>query len=208
MSIKFNEVTWYSKLGAIILFILVVPCLTFYIGRQYEATMMVTENVERTGGSPFLANDKPAQTSSAGNPLNLTCSIDNENVTLVNGSSKESIPGSVGSLETHAFGSPVYGDLNGDSQQDAIFFLYQETPGTGVFFYAVAAVNNNGSYVGTNAVFLGDRIAPQNINITNGVAAVNYAVRKDSDPMTESPSVGVTKYLKVKGGELVEEVSK
>ena len=35
MKIKFNEVTWYSKLLAVILFIFLVPALTFYIGEQY-----------------------------------------------------------------------------------------------------------------------------------------------------------------------------
>lgn len=35
-TIKWNEVTWYSKLGAVILFIVVVPILTFYIGRSYQ----------------------------------------------------------------------------------------------------------------------------------------------------------------------------
>ena len=34
--IKFNEVTWYSKLAAIVFFIGVLPSLTFYIGTQYE----------------------------------------------------------------------------------------------------------------------------------------------------------------------------
>ncbi len=35
--IKWNEVTWYSRWGAIILFLVVVPMLCFYIGKQYEA---------------------------------------------------------------------------------------------------------------------------------------------------------------------------
>ncbi|HVM73765.1 MAG TPA: hypothetical protein VMU13_02740 [Candidatus Paceibacterota bacterium] len=35
--IKWNEVTWYSRLLAIILFIGVIPTLFFYIGMQYEA---------------------------------------------------------------------------------------------------------------------------------------------------------------------------
>ncbi|MBY0473310.1 DUF4431 domain-containing protein [Patescibacteria group bacterium] len=35
--IKWNEVTWYSKLGAIIFFIGVAPALSFYIGMQYQA---------------------------------------------------------------------------------------------------------------------------------------------------------------------------
>ena len=33
--IKWNEVTWYSRLGAIILFIGIVPALCFYIGAEY-----------------------------------------------------------------------------------------------------------------------------------------------------------------------------
>jgi hypothetical protein len=40
--IKFNEVTWYSKLAAIIFFVGVLPSLTFYMGMQYnEAENMV-----------------------------------------------------------------------------------------------------------------------------------------------------------------------
>jgi hypothetical protein len=35
--VKWNEVTWYSKLGAIILFVGVIPALSFYIGMQYQA---------------------------------------------------------------------------------------------------------------------------------------------------------------------------
>jgi len=37
--IKWNEYTWYSKLAALIFFIGVLPCLTFYIGMQYEKTI-------------------------------------------------------------------------------------------------------------------------------------------------------------------------
>ncbi|HTL39624.1 MAG TPA: hypothetical protein VL306_02320 [Methylomirabilota bacterium] len=35
MAIKWNKVTWYSKLAAVILF-LVVLALGVYIGRQYQ----------------------------------------------------------------------------------------------------------------------------------------------------------------------------
>ena len=35
MNIEFNRVTWYSKLGAIILFLFAVPILCFYIGEKY-----------------------------------------------------------------------------------------------------------------------------------------------------------------------------
>ena len=35
MKIEFNRVTWYSKLAALVLFLVVVPVLCFYIGEQY-----------------------------------------------------------------------------------------------------------------------------------------------------------------------------
>ncbi len=38
-SIKWNEITWYSRLGAIILFLAIIPALSFYIGTQYELAM-------------------------------------------------------------------------------------------------------------------------------------------------------------------------
>ncbi len=36
--IKFNEVTWYSKLAAVIFFIGILPVLAFYIGVQFQKT--------------------------------------------------------------------------------------------------------------------------------------------------------------------------
>ncbi len=40
--VKWNEVTWYSKLVAIVLFAGVVPALSFYIGLQYERTIVAS----------------------------------------------------------------------------------------------------------------------------------------------------------------------
>lgn len=40
--IKYNVVTWYSKLLAILIFLLGVPMLAFYIGVQYEKTNSAT----------------------------------------------------------------------------------------------------------------------------------------------------------------------
>lgn len=42
--IKFTEVTWYSKLAAVILFILLLPTLTFYIGTQYQQVQDLESN--------------------------------------------------------------------------------------------------------------------------------------------------------------------
>lgn len=39
--IRWNEVTWYSKLAAVIFFIIVLPVWTFYLGIQYEKTQLI-----------------------------------------------------------------------------------------------------------------------------------------------------------------------
>lgn len=44
MNIQWNVVTWYSKLGAIILFLLVVPVLTFVIGERYQEVKDMQSN--------------------------------------------------------------------------------------------------------------------------------------------------------------------
>jgi hypothetical protein len=36
--IQWNDVTWYSRLGAITVFIGALPALSFYVGTQYEAS--------------------------------------------------------------------------------------------------------------------------------------------------------------------------
>jgi hypothetical protein len=51
--IEWNEYTWYSKLGAIILFILVVPVLAFYVGVQYEETL---ETLDSSNTYPTIPN--------------------------------------------------------------------------------------------------------------------------------------------------------
>ncbi len=200
MPIKYNKVTWYSKLGAVILFVLVVPCLTFYIGRVYQQTIDVLENVGPI--IPATGADAPVTFDS---PLNGAYEFDGQKIILVNGKAEQVItPGSVSELVTSIFGQPVTGDLDNDGTQDSIFFVSQETGGTGVFFYVVAAVKVGGQYAGTKAIFLGDRIAPQNITIKNGVASVNYALRKAGEPMSAQASVGTTKYVAIREGDLVE----
>lgn len=191
MQIEFNKVTWYSKWGAVILFLIVLPILTFYIGREYQKTVYVVENNSTYVAEKTLETKEPVT-----DPLNAMYVVDGEEVILVNG-----VAGSSGT-ETRIFGEPTKGDINNDGKIDHVFFLSQETSGTGIFFYVVASVNEKG----TNAVFVGDRIAPQNINIANGVVAVNYATRRENEPMTASPSLGVTKYLVYKNGELIERV--
>jgi hypothetical protein len=131
---------------------------------------------------------------------NITYIIGRVPVTLVNGHAENLVaPGSVSKTVTNYFGNEAFGDLNADGVDDVAFILSQSGVGTGTFYYVVVALKTMDGYQGTNAVFIGDRIAPQTTEIKNGQLIVNYADRRSGEPMTAIPSVGITKYFKVRG---------
>ncbi|MEI8337967.1 MAG: hypothetical protein WCF92_02360 [bacterium] len=47
MKIKFNEVTWYSKLGAVIVLFIIVPLISFYLGNYYQETKFIIKNISK-----------------------------------------------------------------------------------------------------------------------------------------------------------------
>ena len=136
---------------------------------------------------------------------NATYTIEGVSVRLVDGSAETSVGfGSTAKTITKRFGNEATGDLNGDGTPDAAFLLTQSRGGSGTFYYVAVAVNTSAGYQGTNAVLLGDRIAPQSTQIKNGTLIVNYAERKPSEPMTATPSMGVTKRFALKELTLIE----
>ena len=141
-------------------------------------------------------------------PKDATFTIETQAVTLINGKAEQPVaPGSASKQVTTYFGNEVELDLNLDGQPDVAFLLTQSSGGSGTFFYVVAALNTADGYQGTNAIFLGDRIAPQSTNVDPRNPAqfvVNYADRKVSDPMSAPPSVGVSRTFRVDHGTLVE----
>lgn len=140
---------------------------------------------------------------------NATYTIDGKPVTLVDGSAESDIaPGSASKLVTRYFGNAAMGDLNGDGAADAAFILTQTGGGSGTFYYVAAALKTADGYQGTNAILLGDRIAPQTTEIDHGGITVNYADRKPTDPMTTPPSVGVSRSFSVENGTLTETTGK
>jgi hypothetical protein len=91
----------------------------------------------------------------------------------------------------------VGGDINGDTIPDQAFLITHEPGGSGTFFYLVGALQQpNGSYKGSQAMLIGDRIAPQTTEFRNGLVIVNYADRLPLDPMTTQPSIGKSLYAK------------
>ena len=151
----------------------------------------------------------PANAAAPGlDPQNATYLIDGKEVTLVNGvAEQEAAPGSATKIVTRYFGNAVDIDLNSDGLMDSGFLLTQDGGGTGTFFYVTAALNNGNGTQGTNAIFLGDRIAPQSTNVDPNDPLqfiVNYADRKASEPMSDQPSIGVSRTFKLDNGTLVE----
>ncbi len=138
------------------------------------------------------------------NPQNCSYNIDNSIVTLVDGSSTQITPGTEDKTITSYFGNDVTGDFNNDGINDSAFLVTQETSGTGTFYYLTVALNNGSECLSTNAIFLGDRIAPQTTEYRDGAIIVNYLDRKSDEPMSALPSVGVSRYFKVENGSLTE----
>lgn len=128
-----------------------------------------------------------------------TFMVEGKAVTLVDGQSIEAVaPVSASKIITKYFGNDIEIDLNGDGTQDRAFLITQETGGSGTFFYVVALVNTSEGKKGTDAVFIGDRIAPQNLGVKNGnILIVNYADRKPEESFDVDPSVGKSVYLKL-----------
>lgn len=138
---------------------------------------------------------------------NITYTIENQPVTLKNGYSEVAIaPGSASKTITKYFGNEAVGYLNEDTVPDVAFLLTQETGGSGVFYYLAAALKTDAGYTAANTIFLGDRIAPETLQITNGTLTVNYAIRKPSEPMSAVPSVSISKYFKFENGQLLEQM--
>lgn len=138
-------------------------------------------------------------------PLNASYIIENQPIQLAGGIlSVEAAPGSASQMTTRIFGQPAAGDLNGDGKTDAAVILEQNAGGSGTFYYVAAAINTGNATQGTNAILIGDRIAPQTLEISGGKIIFNYADRLLGEPMTTQPSVGVSKYFTVQNGTLTE----
>jgi hypothetical protein len=153
------------------------------------------------------SSSKPAaqSTGAAFEPRSASFSVEGRQITLANGVYEtEAAPGSASKSTTRYVGNDSTGDLNGDGLQDAAFVVSQSTGGSGTFFYVVAEIRAKDGFQGTNAVLLGDRIAPQKTEIRAGELIVDYADRKPGEPMVAVPSVAISKHLKVTDGKLAE----
>jgi len=69
---KWNEITWYSKWGAILLFILIIPVLAFYIGVQYQNTVEILSSAPNVVSVETQAQKDAENNASLENKLGFT----------------------------------------------------------------------------------------------------------------------------------------
>lgn len=131
---------------------------------------------------------------------NSSFTINNESIQLVNGISETAVaPGSASMNTTSYFGNEAKGDLNQDGLEDVAFLITQNSGGSGTFYYVVVALQTADGYQTTNAFLVGDRISPQSTEIHTDARElhVNFAERRQGEPMSAEPSQGAVLLLKV-----------
>jgi hypothetical protein len=138
-------------------------------------------------------NSNASKTQSPiGNTIrNLSYTIENEPVLLVDGAASQSIsPNSASTAKTQLHLYEIV-DLNGDNKDDAVIILLQQSGGSGSFFYVSVALQLDDGFKTLDAVLLGDRIRPTTIALESPHFVVRYMDRKPGQSMSEEPTVPV-----------------
>ena len=81
---------------------------------------------------------------------------------------------SLNSQHQQYFGNEVDGDLNGDGIADVAFIVTRSDPDRGTLYYLISSISTSTGHVGTNLLFLGDKVVPQVISILDGIIIVTY----------------------------------
>lgn len=138
----------------------------------------------------YIYNEKQGESQVATSHLDALYIIDGNLVRLKNGTNESE------SLVTRYFGNEVKTDLDGDGVEDIAFLVTQSSGGDEIRYYVVGALNTKDGYVGSQALYLGDRIAPQTTAKGTGkIVVVNYADRKAGEGFEIDPSQGKSIWL-------------
>ena len=81
------------------------------------------------------------------------------------------------------------------NQGDYAVWLTHQIGGTGVFWHVAIASPGQNSYIGSNAVLIGDRIMPGTIELQEDNVVVNYLERAFGEPLTAEPSIAQQKII-------------
>jgi len=135
-------------------------------------------------------------------PRNGSYKIEGKTAAMKNG--EVNVQVDTGVFVNYKYFQQADGLLNEDLIEDSGVIIVGDAGGSGTFYYAAALVSKPNGWEGTNGILLGDRIAPQTIDVNDDMFIVNYADRKPGEAFTVAPSVGKTRYFQVRNGVLVE----
>lgn len=156
----------------------------------------------RGGAGPAApSGDTSSDVKSAA--MNATYEVEGSDVTLQDGKAEEAIPDSSTMIKTQATDHFAAGDLSGTGTTDGAIVLIQDPGGSGTFRYVAALLEEDGGYQGTNAEFIGDRIAIQSISISDQLITVTYLDRAEDEPMSAEPTLERTQQYRIEGTTLV-----
>ena len=180
------------------------PCDVSVRKRSVGGTFIVAVVVLVGGCSSNSENQPQGRAAIPGTEYrNAEYVIEGQRIKLADGLAEADIsPGSASRIVTRYFGNELKTDLNDDGREDVVFLLTQQRGGSGTIFYAVAALNTEAGYLGSDGYLLGDRIAPQTTVVSRNprhknVIVVNYGDRRPDEPMTAQPSVDKSVHLKL-----------
>lgn len=133
-------------------------------------------------------------------PRNARFQIEDRVVALRAGrAASPAAPGSATLARTRILEPIVHGDLDADGDTDAVLWLLDAPGGSGSFLYLATAMREGDGYLGSAAIFVGDRLVPGVIRIDNGVVRADYQDRRPAQAMAAPPSVPRTAYLTWEG---------
>jgi hypothetical protein len=186
-----NKSPIFYIIGAIIIVLLGYLLFTKYNDRSSNLNNEPKIEIDHTTSRPDLSKG--------------TFVFEGIKVNLENGRAETQLPDNSALSQTTILTDKIaYGDLNHDNKEDAVALFVQEGAGTGVFMYVAAYVSGTVRYNGSNAIYIGDRLIPQNITINNEVIKVIYLDRKEGEPFTATPTEVNTKSFIFVDGELKE----
>ena len=98
----------------------------------------------------------------------------------------------------------VFGDLNGDTVNDAAIMLSEGHGGTGAYVYVAAVTNYAGIPLHKASALIDDRAIIESIRVENGLIIVDAIVHGENDPGC-CPSKHVTRTFRLSGDVLIEQ---
>lgn len=138
-------------------------------------------------------------------PSNATFTFDDGPITLSAGRHEAVIaPGSAFTEEITLLDEFAYGDINQDGKNDTVLLLAQYGGGSGTFIYLAAYVSGPVNYKGSEATFIGDRVAIQSISINGENVLVKYLDRGADESFAAEPTIATSKQFIYRASEFQE----